>query len=250
MATTVSQYPEALHGSTHASKLEIVSDTICPWCYVGKRHLEAALPILLAEGLAFDLRWRPFQLNPDMPKTGLDRRAYRSAKFGSWQKSLALDAQVAEAGAVAGLEFRHDRMLKTPNTVASHILISLSYDVGGAALQDRIVEALFAGYFTQGRDVGDPEILAAIGAGAGMDRAQILAAVADPERSALVLQDESLARKLHLNGVPSIVLDGRYLFSGAQPVSAIVQTLREATKGLLSQGRGLATTDAAHGAKL
>src|SRR4029077_3197575 len=93
--------------------LDIVSDTICPWCYVGKRRLEEALPILKAEGLTLDVTWRPFQLNPTIPKEGLDRRAYRSAKFGSWEKSQALDAQVAEAGASAGLVFRHDLMAKT-----------------------------------------------------------------------------------------------------------------------------------------
>jgi predicted DsbA family dithiol-disulfide isomerase len=86
-------------------RLDIVSDTICPWCYVGKRRLAAALHILEAEGLAFDVTWRPFQLNPTMPREGLDRRAYRSAKFGSWEKSQALDAQVIEAGASAGLVF-------------------------------------------------------------------------------------------------------------------------------------------------
>ena len=113
-------------------RLDIVSDTICPWCYVGKRRLAAALPILEAEGLTFDVAWRPFQLNPTMPREGLDRRAYRSAKFGSWEKSQALDAQVTEAGASAGLVFRHDLMAKTPNTVASHALIRLARETGDA----------------------------------------------------------------------------------------------------------------------
>jgi predicted DsbA family dithiol-disulfide isomerase len=141
-------------------RLDIVSDTICPWCYVGKRRLAAALPILEAEGLTFDVAWCPFQLNPTMPREGLDRRAYRSAKFGSWEKSHALDAQVTEAGASAGLVFRHDLMAKTPNTVASHALIHLARETGDAAMQDGVVEALFSAYFTQGLDVGDPAVLA------------------------------------------------------------------------------------------
>ena len=111
-------------------RLDIVADTMCPWCYVGKRRLAAALPILEAEGLTFDVTWRPFQLNPTMPREGLDRRAYRSAKFGSWEKSQALDAQVTEAGASAGLVFRHDLMAKTPNTMASHALIRLAHETG------------------------------------------------------------------------------------------------------------------------
>ena len=151
-------------------RLDIVSDTICPWCYVGKRRLAAALPILEAEGLTFDVTWRPFQLNPTIPREGLDRRAYRSAKFGSWKKSQALDAQVTEAGASAGLVFRHDLMAKTPNTVASHALIRLAHETGGAATQDRVVEALFSAYFTQGLDVGDPAVLADLAKGAGIER--------------------------------------------------------------------------------
>jgi predicted DsbA family dithiol-disulfide isomerase len=163
-------------------KLDIVSDAICPWCYVGKRHLEAALPLLASEGLVFDVRWRPFQLNPDMPKAGVDRRAYRSAKFGSWEKSQALDAQVAAAGAADGLAFHHDRIVKTPNTVASHILVGLGYEVGGAALQNRVVEGLFAGYFTEGHDVGDLEVLGDIGAAAGIDRARVVSVISDRTR--------------------------------------------------------------------
>lgn len=209
-------------------KLEIVSDTICPWCYIVKRRFAAALPHLRAEGLTFEVRWRPFQLNPGMPKEGRDRRTYRSAKFGSWEKSLALDAQVEAVGAADGLEFHHERMRKTPNTVASHVLINLAWEIGGAALQDRVVEALFAGYFTEGRDVGDPQVLAGIGTEAGLDQARVLAAIADPARAKAVLEEEALARKHQLNGVPSIILEGHYLFSGAQPVPVIVQTLLQA----------------------
>jgi predicted DsbA family dithiol-disulfide isomerase len=221
MATDINA-PQALH-------LDLISDTICPWCYVGKRHLEAALPILVAEGLTFKIRWRPFQLNPDMPKEGRDRRAYRSAKFGSWEKSLALDAQVASAGAADGLQFHHELMAKTPNTLASHILIRLAHDIGGATLQDRMIEALFAAYFTLGRDVGDAQVLADIGQAAGIDRAVTFAALEKPANSAGVTEDENLARRIGLNGVPSIVLNGEYLFSGAQPVSTIVTALREAS---------------------
>ena len=159
-------------------RLDIVSDTICPWCYVGKRRLAAALPVL---GLTFDVTWRPFQLNPTMPREGLDRRAYRSAKFGSWEKSQALDAQVTEAGASAGLVFRHDLMAKTPNTVASHALIRLARETGDAAMQDRVVEALFSAYFTQGLDVGDLAVLADLAEGL--------------ESSARVLRRFSLSRQ-------------------------------------------------------
>lgn len=215
-----------------SSDLGIVSDTICPWCYIGKRRLAAALPILEAEGFAFDVTWRPFQLNPDMPREGLDRRQYRSAKFGSWEKSQALDAQVAEAGASAGLTFRHDLMAKTPNTVASHALIRLAHDDGGAAMQDRLVDALFAAYFTQGRDVGDFEVLADLAEGAGIDRARATDYLADPVRLESVVSEEKLARSLGLNGVPSFMLNGHFLFSGAQPTGSMVRSLRHASETL------------------
>jgi predicted DsbA family dithiol-disulfide isomerase len=226
--------------------LDIVSDTICPWCYVGKRRLEEALPILKAEGLTLDVTWRPFQLNPTMPKEGLDRRAYRSAKFGSWEKSQALDAQVAQAGGSAGLVFRHDLMAKTPNTVASHALIRLAHETGGSAMQDRVVEALFSAYFTQGLDVGNPVVLADLAEGAGIERGRASAFLSDPASLEAVIQDETLARGLGLNGVPSFILNGNYLFSGALPTSAMVRALREASAKLISRGQTAVPTEPAH----
>lgn len=226
--------------------LDAVSDTICPWCYVGKRRLAAARPILAAEGLAFEIAWRPFQLNPTMPKDGLDRRAYRSAKFGSWEKSEALDAQVAAAGASEGLAFRHDLMERTPNTLASHALIRLAHDVGGADLQDRIVEALFKAYFTQGRDIGNPAVLADLGAKAGIDRDQVAAHLADPASGEAVAYDERLARGLGLDGAPSVVLDGRFLFSGAQPTPVMVRALREAVAELASRRKAVSQVETFH----
>lgn len=183
-------------------RLEIVSDTICPWCYIGKRRLGRALGQLAAEGVGFELLWRPFQLNPTMPVEGVDRRSYRTGKFGSWERSQALDAQVAAAGAEDGLVFRHDLMARTPNTVASHALIHLAHELGGAELQDRVVEALFAAYFTRGRNVGDPAVLADLAEVTGMDRARAATWLADPASGAAVRRDEELARRLDLHGVP------------------------------------------------
>ena len=231
-ATPMQTAPES--GSPTALKLDIVSDTICPWCYVGKRKIADALEILGREGLTFDVTWRPFQLNPDMPKDGLDRRQYRSAKFGSWERSQALDAQVMAAGQTVGLAFRHDLMTRTPNTLASHALIRLARETGGTAMQDTIVEALFAAYFTEGSDVGDHTVLADLGTSAGLDRGRVLAALSDPARKEAVGYEENLARSLGLNGVPSVLLEGHYLFSGAQPVPAIVEALREAAAALLA----------------
>ena len=204
--------------------LDIVSDTICPWCFVGKRHLEAALPVLAAEGLHFELTWRPFQLNPDMPADGVERRAYRTAKFGSWERSLSLDAQIADAGRRAGLQFRHDLMQRTPNTVASHVLVAFANESGGAAMQDRVVEALFTAYFTRGADVGDHGVLVGLAAGCGLDPAQVAAALVEPDRAEAIVQEDRAVRGQGFGGVPSFVLAGYFLFSGAQPADAMVST--------------------------
>ena len=112
----------ALVMRTNPLRIEIYSDLICPWCYIGRHRLQAALATLDEEVKA-DIRWRPFQLNPDMPKTGLDRRAYRSAKFGSWERSQEMDRHVAAIGKSLGLEFNYDRVLVTPNTLAGHRLL-------------------------------------------------------------------------------------------------------------------------------
>lgn len=130
-------------GAKATLAIEVISDAICPWCWIAKRRLDSAIAAIAPD----------VKLNPEMPKGGVDRRAYRSAKFGSWQHSRALDAQVAAAGRLEGLVFNHDKMERTPNTVDAHRLILLA---GQQGKQDVVVEGLFAAYFDEGRDVGDP----------------------------------------------------------------------------------------------
>lgn len=139
-------------GAKATLAIEVISDAICPWCWIAKRRLDSAIAAI-APDVTASVTWRPFELNPEMPKGGVDRRAYRSAKFGSWQHSRALDAQVAAAGRLEGLVFNHDKMERTPNTVDAHRLILLA---GQQGKQDVVVEGLFAAYFDEGRDVGDP----------------------------------------------------------------------------------------------
>lgn len=205
--------------------IDIISDAICPWCWIGKRHLEAALAELRGQGLHFATRWRPYQLNPDMPEEGVERAAYRAAKFGSLERSRQLDAQVAEAGRAAGLEFRHDRMLRTPNTVAAHRVIRLAEAAG---LQDAVVEALFAGYFRDGQDIGDAATLVALAAGAGMDGAAVAAMLGSDEGRAEVLGEDMEARRAGLDGVPSFLMDRHLLFSGAMPGPRMADAFRRA----------------------
>ena len=154
----------------------------------------------------------------------MDQRAYRSAKFGSWQHSQALDTQVAAAGRSDGLVFNHDKMERTPNTVDAHRLIRLA---GQQGKQDVVVEGLFAAYFNEGRDIGDPTILADVGASAGLDRARILAMLASDEGQAEVRSEIQSAVDLHVSGVPTVLVDGIPLFSGAIRADLMEAKLRK-----------------------
>lgn len=208
-----------------AGRLEIVSDAICPWCWIGKAHLDAALSMLAEEGLTFEIGWLPYQLNPDMPAEGVDRRAYRTQKFGSWERSLELDTQVADAGRVAGVAFRHDLMTRTPNTVEAHRLIRLA---GPSGVQHDVVERLFRAYFQEGKDIGDRAVLAAEGEAAGMPAEALAAFTAgDAARAEVAAESRALAQA-GINGVPSFVLDRHLLFSGAMPAERMADAFRRA----------------------
>ncbi len=204
--------------------IEVISDAICPWCWVAKRRLESAIAAL-APDITATVTWRPFELNPEMPKAGVDRLAYRSAKFGSWQRSQALDAQVAAAGRSDGLVFNHDRMERTPNTIDAHRLIWLA---GQHGKQGDVVDGLFAAYFNEGRDIGDPTVLADIGASAGLDRVRILAVLASDEGQAEVRSELQRAVDLHVSGVPTVLVNGVPLFSGAIRADLMEAELRKA----------------------
>lgn len=205
-------------------RIEVVSDAICPWCWVGKRRLERALAAL-SPGIEATVTWRPFELNPDMPREGLDRRVYRSRKFGSWERSQALDAQVAEAAIDDGLDFRHHRIERTPNTFDAHRLIWLA---GREGVQDAVVEGLFSAYFHEGRDVGDAAVLAAVGAEAGLGARLVSAMLASDEGRSEVAAEIDRATAMRVSGVPTVLVDGRPIFSGAIRPELIVSHLREA----------------------
>lgn len=205
--------------------LEIVSDTICPWCYIGKQKLDAALA-MIGDDIAFDVCWRPFELNSEMPRDGLDRKTYRSAKFGNWEKSQALDAQVHDVGAEVGLDFHHDRMAMTPNTLSSHILVRLAREAG---LQSVVVEAIFRAYFTDGLDVGNADVLTTIGVSCGMDEELIKEGLADDALGYDVKSEATAFSEAGVNSVPSVLLNRHVLFSGAQSPERIADILRRAS---------------------
>jgi predicted DsbA family dithiol-disulfide isomerase len=217
----------------NGGRLDIVSDAICPWCWIGKANLDEALKILEAEdGLRFALRWRPFQLNPDMPAEGVDRAAYRTQKFGNLDRSKQMDAQVAEAGRRAGVEFRHDLMLRTPNTVEAHRLMRLAEPSG---LQHALMEAVFRAYFHDGRNIGDGTVLAEIGKEAGLDDATLAAFSEGHAARHEVLAEDEGYRHAGISGVPSFVLDRYLLWSGAMPAEQMAAGLRQAHAAIRAQ---------------
>lgn len=204
--------------------LTIVSDVICPWCYVAKRRLERALA-MIGPALQVRVTWRPFELNPHMPSEGMDRRAYRSRKFGSWEQSQRLDAEVATVGAQEGLAFHHERMMRTPNTFDAHRLIWLAGEEG---VQDAVVEALFQAYFTDGLDISDRAVLAEVAAHIGIDATRAQAFLASDEGAAFVSGEEIAAHGQDVSGVPAFMVNGRALFTGAQRAELMAAQLQNA----------------------
>lgn len=205
--------------------IDVYSDVICPWCYIGKHRLEKALA-LVKDRFEARVTWHPFELNPDMPKEGLDRKKYRSAKFGSWENSLALDEQVKAAGAGEGINFRHDLMERTPNTFDAHKLILLA---GREGVQDKIADAVFNGYFVEGKDVGNRETLIEIAMAAGMDAERVGTFLDSEESTNAVNEAEKRGRELRISGVPNFIINNQVSFSGAQSVETFIKAFEQAT---------------------
>lgn len=201
-------------------EVTITYDLICPWCWIAERRLAEAID---EAGLAGDVKVRfvPFELNPTMPAAGMDRKAYRSAKFGSWARSQALDAQVADAGRAAGLVFDHARIARTPNTRLAHRLVWFAQQRGGATA---LVDALFAAYFRDGRDIGDANVLVELAAGAGLAGDAVRAFLASDEGLDAVIALEADVVRAGVASVPSTRI-GSTAVSGAQPAAVFRDAL-------------------------
>ena len=203
-------------------RIDVFSNSVCPWCYIGKRRLEQALA--QADIGPADIHWRAFQLNPDLPPEGRDRHEYLEAKFGGAEAVRAIQARIQESGRSAGIEFQFDKIARSPNTLNAHRLIRLAETQNRAA---GMVETLFHGYFVEGRDIGSPETLAELAHSAGV-AGDIRAWLAGDAQRAAVLDDLQTAHNLGINGVPFFILEGRYALSGAQPIAVFMQALHAA----------------------
>jgi predicted DsbA family dithiol-disulfide isomerase len=198
--------------------IEIASDVVCPWCYIGKRRLEKALESLKGEVDA-RIEWLPFQLNPGMPSEGMARADYRRQKFGSVEKGRMLDARVAQEGAGEGIAFAFDRMQRTPNTIAAHKLIDLAQKQGKG---NAVVDALFRAYFEEAKDIGDEAVLKEIAERAGVTGG------ADEKIQEEVKEKEERVRDLGISGVPTFIFNRESGLSGAYPPEQLAQAIREA----------------------
>ncbi|MFT6674278.1 MAG: putative DsbA family dithiol-disulfide isomerase [Sulfitobacter sp.] len=209
---------------TDPIKLDIMSDPICPWCYIGKAHLDKALAEI--PGHPFLIEWHPFQLNPDMPAQGMERRAYLEGKFGGKDAAVKAYAPVVEHAAKAGLNINFEAMKRTPNTLNAHRLIHWA---GIEGRQTAAVSALFKAYFVDARDIGDAEVLADIADSIDMDAA-VVTKLLDTEEDAQNIRDrDSHSRNMGINSVPTFIVANQHAVPGAQPPELWHKVIAELT---------------------
>jgi predicted DsbA family dithiol-disulfide isomerase len=205
--------------------IDIYSDVVCPWCYLGKRRLEAALRA--RPDIAVAVQWRPFELNPDLPPTGVERDEYLRQKFGDSGRLQEFHRRLVELGREAGIGYRFEAIRRVPNTRAAHALIAASGE-----RQDAVVDGLFRAYFEEARDVGDAAVLAEIGVAAGLDGDELRASLAARRGIEAVAAQEREAARLGISGVPFFVFAGRWAVSGAQEAATLVAALDQVSTEL------------------
>jgi len=201
-------------------QIDVVSDTICPWCFIGKRRLMRA--IHERPEIAFDLRWRAYRLDPAIPAEGIDRREYLAAKFGDNPQRDAIASALRQAGESENIAFAFDRIDLTPNTLDSHRLIRWA---GSAGVQTDVVELLFSAYFEQGRDIGDADVLAQVAGDAGMDENLVRQLLGEDADRDLVEREDALAHQMGISGVPTFIFGNKYLVSGAHDPEQLLKVI-------------------------
>lgn len=205
-------------------QIDIVSDTVCPWCFIGKRRLEKALA--LRPDVTFDIRWRAYRLDPSIPAEGVDRKQYMAAKFGNNPNRQAMQDALLKAGESEGIAFAFDRIARSPNTLDSHRLIRWAASAG---VQNEIVERLFEAYFEDGRDIGNPDVLTEVASDAGMDSATVADLLEQGTDRELIEDEDALAHRLGISGVPTFIFENKYMVSGAHDPEQLVKVIDTVT---------------------
>ena len=204
-------------------QIDIVSDTVCPWCFIGKRRIERALA--MRPDVKFDVVWRPYRLDPSIPREGVERRAYLKAKFGDSPRMSAMGDAIRSEGASEGITFAFDKIARSPNTLDSHRLIRWSASAG---VQNEVVENLFHAYFIEGQDIGSATVLSEVAGKSGMDSelvAKLLSGDADLES---VEREAGLANEMGITGVPTFIVDSKFMISGAREAELLVRIIDRA----------------------
>jgi predicted DsbA family dithiol-disulfide isomerase len=193
-------------------QIDVISDTVCPWCFIGKRRLMRAMA--LRPEIAFDVKWRPYRLDPTVPRGGMDRQAYMRAKFGDDpMKIVEMHKLIAAEGAKDGIEFDFAAIQRRPDTLDSHRLIRWAEANG---VQDEVVERLFIAYFENGEDIGDIRVLSDIADLCGMDGVEVAEMLESDTDRALVEREDEIAREMGVTGVPAMIFGGKLAVSGAR----------------------------------
>ena len=207
--------------------IDVVSDVVCPWCYIGKRKLEAALELAREAGLGEpEVRWHPFQLNPDMPPEGISRQQYLEDKFGGPQRATEIYARVKAAARAAGLELDIDGITLQPNTLAAHALLAFAHQQGAAVGND-VKERLLKAYFVENRFIGSPDELVAIAGEAGLDAEAARAFISDPQQLRQVAEADTRARQMGIGGVPFFIFNQKVAVSGAQDPANLLEAMQQ-----------------------
>ena len=210
------------HPVSGGVSIDVVSDAVCPWCFIGKRKLDAALAMI--DDLSFEVNWRPFQLDPTIPPGGISRREYMSRKFGP-ERIAEIHARLETVGRDAGIAFAFDKIERSPNTLDAHRLIRWAQ---ASKSQGAVVERLFSLYFTQGGDIGDRDLLAQVAGENGLDAKEIRSRLDTTQDAAAVQEEIATAVRIGVNGVPFFILAGRFGVSGAQPAVVLANAIRKA----------------------
>ncbi len=203
--------------------IDVISDVVCPWCYLGKRRLARAIGLL--PEIQVVVRWRAFRLDPTIPPDGVAREDYLTAKFGSIEAVVESHRQLTEHGRGEGIDFHFDRITRSPNTVDAHRLVRWAAAEGA---QNDMVERLFTAYFSEGLDVGDTAVLADLAADVGLDAAIVARRLASDEDRELIVAEIENAYRIGVSGVPCFIIDRRLAVTGAHPADVLVQAIEQA----------------------
>jgi predicted DsbA family dithiol-disulfide isomerase len=210
------------HPMNQTIQVDVISDVICPWCFLGKRRLDKALAML--PEIKAEVVFRPFYLDPAIPTEGIDRRDYMEAKFGSERLKTIHDPLIA-AGTEDGVPYAFDKITRTPNTLAAHRLLRWALVVGK---QREVAEALFMAYWHEGRDVGEHAVLAQVASSCGMDGLKVQADLATDKDSEAVLNEMAMAQKMGVTGVPTFIINRKYGVVGAQSAEVLADAIKKA----------------------